>query len=92
MIPAIVVFFAALISKSPLFLPVVISTLTTITMLAYWHHNNDLAADPQAAISLIIIPIYAACFAFVGGAVGFGLQSATQLLKKRTGQDVDPEA
>jgi hypothetical protein len=92
MIPAIIVFFTALISKSPLFLPVVISTLTTITMLAYCHHNNDLAADAQAAISLIIIPIYAACFAIVGGAVGFGLQSATQLLQKRTGRDVDPKA
>ena len=92
MIPAIILFFTALISKSPLFLPVVISTLTTITMLAYWHHNNDLAADAQAAISLFFIPISAACFAIVGGAVGFGLQSATQLLQKRTGRDVDPKA
>ena len=92
MIPAITVFFTALISKSPLFFPVVISTLTTIIVLAYWHHNNDLTADAQAAISLIIIPIYATCFAIVGGAVGFGLQSATQLLQKRTGQDIDYKA
>ena len=92
MIPAIIVFFTALISKSPFFLPVVISTLTTITMLAYCHYNNDLAADAQAAISLIIIPIYASCFAIVGGAVGFGLQNASQLLQKRTVKDIDSKA
>ncbi|MBP84992.1 MAG: hypothetical protein CMO61_14210 [Verrucomicrobiales bacterium] len=91
-IPAIVVFTAALISKSPFYLPVVISALTAIAMLAYWHHDNDLAADAQAAISLIFIPIFAACFAIVGGAVGVGLQSATQLLRKRTEQNADPNA
>jgi hypothetical protein len=73
--PVVLVFCAGLISKPPFYLPVVISTLVALTMLGYWHHDNDLAADAQAAISLIFIPIYAGAFALIGGLIGFGLQA-----------------
>ena len=92
MIPAVVVFGAAVLSRPPFYFPVVISTLVAIAMLGYWHHDNDLAADAQAAISLIFIPIYAAVLSLVAGVAGIGLQLASQRLQIRTEQDVDPNA
>lgn len=35
-----------------------LSILVFTLLLAYWHHNYDLASDPQAAIGLLFIPIY----------------------------------
>jgi hypothetical protein len=75
LIPSVLVFCAGLISKPPFCLPVVISTLVALTMLGYWHHDNDLTADAQAAISLIFISIYATGFALIGGLIGLGLQT-----------------
>ena len=74
MIPAVLVFCAGLLSKPPFHFPVLISTLVALTMLGYWHHGLDLAADAQAAIALVFIPIYAAGLALVGALVGLGLQ------------------
>ena len=87
MFPALVVFFAARFSQSPFYFPVVFGTLVAISMLWHWHHDNDLAADAQAAISLVFIPIYSAGLAVVGGIFGFGLQRAIRFLKNRTEQD-----
>ncbi len=92
MAPAVAVFCAALISRPPFYFPVLISTLVAVAMLGYWHHDNDLAADAQAAISLIFIPIYAAALALVAGVVGIGIQFAEQHLQTGTEQDVDPNA
>ncbi len=87
MIPAVLVFCAGLVSKPPFYFPALISTLVALSMLGYWHHNNDLAADAQAAISLIFIPIYSAALAVVGGLVGLGLQSLSRALRIKTEQD-----
>jgi hypothetical protein len=86
LVPAVLVFCAGLISKPPFYLPVVISTLVALTMLGYWHHDNDLAADAQAAISLIFIPIYAGGFALIGGLIGLGLQALFRTAPKKTEQ------
>jgi hypothetical protein len=80
MIPAVAVFCAALLSKPPFYLPVVISTLIAIIMLGYWHHDNDLTADAQAAITLVFIPIYAAGLSLAGGVIGLGFQHTVQHL------------
>jgi len=90
LVPAGLVFCAGLISKPPFYLPVVVSTLVALTMLGYWHHDNDLAADAQAAISLIFIPIYAAGLALVGGLVGIGLQLLSPSRQAKTEQAVPP--
>ena len=82
MIPAVVVFVAALLSKPPFYFPALGSTLVAVVMLAYWHHDNDLASDAQAAISLIIIPIYVAVLSLAGGVVGVGFQFAVSLVHK----------
>lgn len=74
-IPALVVYSAAIVSRPPYYLPVVASTLTALFLLSYWHQNNDLAADAQAAISLIFIPIYAAVAAFIAGIIGISIQN-----------------
>lgn len=92
LVPAIVVFFAALLSKPPFYFPVLFSTLVALAMLGYWHHDNDLVADAQAAISLAIIPIYAAGLAFAGALVSTVSQFATQRLKNGTEQGVDANA
>jgi len=75
LIPAVIVFCTGLISKRPYYLPVMISTMVTLMMLGYWHHDNDLAAHPQAAITLLIIPIFAGALGMIGGLIGWGLQS-----------------
>ena len=92
LVPAIVVFFAALLSKPPFYFPVLFSTLVALVMLGYGHHNNDLTADAQAAISLAIIPICAAGLAFAGALVGTVCQFANQRLKNGTEQGVDADA
>lgn len=82
MIPAVVVFCAALLSKPKFFPPLLLSTLVALCYLAYTHHDNDLGSDAQAALTLVFIPIYAAGLAFIAGVVGLGFQSAIQARKK----------
>ncbi|WP_280553603.1 hypothetical protein [Halomonas sp. 25-S5] len=41
--------------------------------LAWAHGTLDLSADPQAAIALIMIPVYALVPIAVGGALGYAL-------------------
>jgi hypothetical protein len=86
LVPAVLVFCVGLISKPPFYFPVVISTLVALTMLAYWHNDNDLAADAQAALSLIFIPIYASGLALIGGLIGLGLQVLFRTSPKKTEQ------
>ena len=92
LVPAVAVFCAALLSKPPFYFPVLFSAFVATFMLAYWHHDNDLAADAQAAISLIFIPIYATALGLAGGVIGIGLQLVAQRLKTGTEQGVDPNA
>ncbi len=73
-LPAGVVFFAARVSTSPLQLPFAFSSLTALSALAFWHHDNDICADAQAAISLIFIPIYSAGLAIAGAVIGGTVQ------------------
>ena len=73
-IPCGVVFFAALVSKTRYYLPVLISTVTTLILLAYWHHDNDLASDAQAALSLIFFPIYTAVAGLLAAIIGLIIQ------------------
>lgn len=41
--------------------------------LAWAHSTLDLGADPQAAIALVIIPVYALAPIAVGGALGYAV-------------------
>lgn len=84
LIPGVLVFCAGLVSKPPYYFPVVLSTLIALIMLAYWHHANDLAADAQAAISLVFIPVYASALALIGGLIGLGLQALFRSPPKET--------
>ena len=86
LIPAVVVFCAALVSKQTFYLPVLVSTLVALSMLAYWHHDNDLSADAQAALTLVFIPIYAAGLALIGGLTGLGLQALIRTQQIKTEQ------
>jgi hypothetical protein len=43
----------------------------TFGFLGYMHYRLDLAADPQAAIGVIFIPIYSIPFSVVGGVIGY---------------------
>lgn len=36
----------------------VLSIIFATTLLGYWHHDYDLASDAQAAIGLLLIPIF----------------------------------
>ena len=85
-VPAVIVFCAGLISKPPLYLPVVLSTLVALTLLGYWHHDNDLASSANAPISLVIIPFYAGGFALIGGLIGLGIQALYRTPPKKTEQ------
>lgn len=49
-----------------------IALVTTTGLLVYFHHDYDLAADAQAAVGLIFIPIYTAVITTVLSGV-FGL-------------------
>jgi len=81
MIPALVILFTALISKPPYYLPTTLSAIVALFFLADWHHDNDLSADAQAAISLIIIPVQAAALALAASLLGLALQAITLRLK-----------
>ena len=57
-------------------LPFTFSTASLVTpgLLVAWHHNYDLAADAQAAIGLIFIPIYAALLTGVAAVLTAGAE------------------
>lgn len=74
LIPALVVLVAFLVSRGPRFWPGLFATVTAWVMLIYWHHDNDLAADAQSALTLIFIPLYAAAIAAVAAVLGWIVQ------------------
>ena len=48
--------------------------LVATVLLVAWHHNYDLAADAQAAIGLVFIPIYAALITGVAAGITAGAE------------------
>jgi len=52
---------------------IVVPALFGFGFLAWAHSSLDLAADAQAAIALVFIPIYALLPIAVGGAIGYGV-------------------
>jgi len=70
LVPALVVLVAFLFSRGPRYWPGLFASLAAWSLLIYFHHDNDLAADAQSALTLIFIPLYAAAIA--AGAALFG--------------------
>lgn len=62
-----------------------ISLATTTGLLVYFHHDYDLAADAQAAVGLIFIPLYTAAITTALSGV-FGL---IELLLRRRRRALD---
>jgi len=50
-----------------------VPSLSGFGFLGWAHYSLDLAADAQAAIALVFIPIYALLPIAVGGLIGYGL-------------------
>jgi hypothetical protein len=74
LVPALVVLVAFLFSRGPRYWPGLFASLVAWAMLIYWHHDNDLAADAQSALTLIFIPLYAAAIAAVAALLGWIVQ------------------
>jgi hypothetical protein len=74
LVPAIVVLVAFLVSRGPRYWPGLFASLAAWGLLIYWHHDNDLAADAQSALTLIFIPLYAAAIAAVAALLGWIVQ------------------
>ncbi len=81
-IPSIIVFIAFMLSKNPLYAPGVLSLITCLSLLAKWHHDNDISSDPQAAISLVFIPIYSAAIGIVAALIGLIFQLLIDCLRE----------
>ena len=73
-IPSIVTFLSAIVSRSPYYLPVLLASFAAFAFLILFHHANDLAADAQSALTLIFIPIFAAGGAILAGGIGLAIQ------------------
>lgn len=56
-----------------------IACLVATGLLVAWHHNYDLAADAQAAIGLVFIPIYAALLTGLAA----GITAVVELIIKK---------
>jgi hypothetical protein len=80
LVPAVVVLVAFLVSRGPRYWPGSLAAVAAWGLLVYFHHDNDLAADAQSALTLIFIPLYAAAIAAGAGALGVVVQA---LAKKR---------
>lgn len=50
-----------------------VPSLFGFAFLAWAHYSLDLAADAQAAIALVFIPVYALLPIAVGGLIGYGV-------------------
>ena len=74
LVPALVVLVAFLVSLGPRYWPGLFAAVTAWALLIYWHHDNDLAADAQSALTLIFIPLYAAAIAAVAALLGWIVQ------------------
>lgn len=74
LVPAIVVLVAFLVSRGPRYWPGLFASLAAWGLLVYFHHDNDLAADAQSALTLIFIPLFAAAIAAVAALLGWILQ------------------
>lgn len=57
----------------------VIACLVATGLLVAWHHNYDLAADAQAAIGLVFIPIFAALLTGLAA----GITAVVELIIKK---------
>jgi len=73
-LPSIPPILAALIGKKGT-LAFILSLVISISFLAYYHHDYDLASDAQAAVGLVFIPVYATSISTLGFLIGLGLQS-----------------
>ena len=86
-IPSFVVLVAGLFSKKPYYFPILGSLPIALFSLCYWHRSNDLSADAQAAISLVMIPISTAILATGGAILGLGIQCLVGRLQSGAEQD-----
>lgn len=75
LIPAVVVFVAFLVSREPRFFPGLFATAAAYATLIYLHHDNDLAADAQAALTLVFIPLFVAFIAALCAGAGLLVQA-----------------
>ncbi|GEM_PF-1330413 len=90
LVPALVVLVAFLFSRGPCYWPGLFATVAAWGLLIYFHHDNDLAADAQSALTLIFIPLYAAAIAAVAALLGWIAQWLAG--KNRPSSSPDTEA
>lgn len=74
LVPALVVLVAFLVSRGPRYWPGIFAAAAAFVTLSFLHHDNDLAADAQSALTLVFIPLYAAAIATLAAAVGWLVQ------------------
>jgi len=60
---------SAFLLRQRLPVTLVVSIIVATALLVFWHHDYDLKTDAQAAIGLVVIPIYAAMI--TGAVAGF---------------------
>jgi hypothetical protein len=63
----------------------VVSVIVATALLAYWHYDCDLRSDAQAAIGLVVIPMYAA---MITGVVA-GFTGLIEFLIRRNRRNVN---
>ena len=69
-IPLIVLF----VQRKRLPVTLAIGVAAATALLVYWHHDYDMAADAQAAIGLIFIPIYVLGLTTAVGAISAAVE------------------
>lgn len=72
-IPVILGIFRARKSKLPWLLPLLVVTVLTV----FINHDYDLASDAQAAIGLMVFPVFTMLVGFVALGLGLFLQGLT---------------
>ena len=91
-IPAIPL-IAALFLRTWIPITFILSLITATAALSYFHHDYDLSADAQAALGLVVIPIFAAGI-ILGVFVIAGLIELLirKLLASRSNADSTPQS
>lgn len=81
--PLVIMFTAALISKTRFYLPLVFSFLTAVILLAYHHHdyNLDLSQGNLAGVGLVFISMQVSFYTFLAGLIGAGFEYVFEKLR-----------
>ena len=59
-----------------------VSIIVTTALLVFWHHDYDLASDAQAAIGLLVIPLYVTLITAIISGVIAGMEFLVRRKRK----------